>query len=231
MTRKSIFFMALTLVAVLAVGLAQAHGVGVIAGVQHQPITLLPLIPLMGVISDRTSQTTSQNPSPALDLVRANQNVFLGDYIYFLLNGVMSTTVATQPVCAQATTASKAKTTNATVLREAGAAFALAATDNYWTLAPAASVLAVASFRRYLLIDTAGVASVLASNDSTVSAASCRFPALPANGSAVVGVLTVATDATHTFTPATTALNAAGITATFIDGIDINVPLAQTITP
>ena len=39
-------------------------------------------------------------------------------------------------------------------------------------------------------------------------------------GDRIVGVLTVATYSTHTFTPGTTALNATGITATFVDGID-----------
>jgi hypothetical protein len=48
---------------------------------------------------------------------------------------------------------------------------------------------------------------------------------------AIVGVLTVATDSTHTFTPGTTLLGAAGITATYIDGIDISVPLATLVTP
>lgn len=228
MNRKTYLWMFATLITVVAVGVAHASGLAVTPA-PHSPYDLLPLVPFMGVISDRTSQTTSQNPSPALDLVRANMNLLLADFTYFLLNGVMSTTVATQPVVAIATTTSKVKTTNATVLLEKGAAFALAATDNYWTLT--GGVLAVLSFRRYLLIDTAGVASVLASNDSLVSAAACRFPALPANGSAVVGVVSIATDATHTFTPGTTLLGAAGITATFIDGIDITVPIAQTITP
>lgn len=160
---------------------------------------------------------------------RDQLNQLIRDFYYFTQNGVMSSTVATQPLCARGGTAQKVKTTNATVLKENGAAVALAATDDYWTLAPV-GVLAVSSFRRFLLLDTAGVASVQASTDAA-TAAGCTWTNRPAAGTAIVGILTVATDATHTFTPATTALNAAGITATFIDGIDDSVFFASVVTP
>jgi len=92
------------------------------------------------------------------------------------------------------------------------------ATDPLWTLT--GGVLAVASFRRYLLcIGSGGTASVIASTDSTVSAASCVYTTMP-DGVCVFSFITVATDATHTFTPGTTALNATGITTTFADGTD-----------
>lgn len=179
-------------------------------------------------ISD--SVAMDKNALPITDTVRAAYNILAADATYFRLNGIASGTTATMPVCATGTTTSKVKTTNATVLRNAGAANALAASDDFWTLT--GGVLAVSSFRRYLLLcDTADAATVLASNDSTVAATSCRFPSLPANGVAIVGVLTVATDSTHTFTPATTLLGAAGITATYIDGTDIGVSLATLVTP
>lgn len=176
-------------------------------------------------VNDSVAQDKSSYFST--DSVRANLNALVADFAYFILNGVRSATVATMPVCARATTASKVKTTNATVLNESGAAVALAATDNYWTLT--GGNLAAGFARRYLLLDTAGVASVLASADAATAAA-CRWASRPANGSAIVGVLTIV-NATNPFIPGTTLLSAAGVTDTYIDGIDINVPLATLITP
>jgi hypothetical protein len=179
-------------------------------------------------ISDSTAQ--DRNTSFAYDTLRQQFNLLVAETNYFRLNGLASSTVATAPVVATATTTSKVKTTNATVVRSAGALVALGATDNYWTLT--GGDLAVSSFRRYLLCtNAAGTASVVASGDSIVSAAACRWSALPAAGVAILGILTVATDSTHTFTPATTLLGAAGITATYVDGIDVGVPLATIVTP
>lgn len=179
-------------------------------------------------ITDSVSQGSGDYP--ALDKVRQEYNKLAAAHTYFLLNGVASTTVATTPGVTIATTASKVKTANATVLRNAGALNALSASDDFWTLD--GGVLAALSFRRYLLLcDASDAASVLASDDSTVSAASCRWHTLPANGLAIVGVLTVATAAATTFTPATTLLSAAGITDTYIDGIDVDVPLYDLVTP
>jgi hypothetical protein len=170
-----------------------------------------------------------KNAPPVTDSVRVAYNLAVRDLIYFMLNRVVHAAAASMPVCATATTTSKVKTTNACTLVNAGAVNALAATDNFWTLT--GGDLAVSSFRRYLLCaDASDAASVIASTDAATAAA-CRFPNLPANGVAIVGVLTVATDATHTFTPGTTLLGAAGITATYIDGIDINVPLATLVAP
>ena len=176
-------------------------------------------------VTDSTAQDKSSYP--AFDTARAMLSILVADFNYFFLNGVASTTVATMPLCARATTASKVKTTNASTLREAGAVVALAATDNYWTLT--GGNLAAGFARRYALIDTAGVASVLASTDAATSAA-CRWLTRPANGAAIVGILTIV-NATNPFIPGTTLLSAAGVTDTYIDGIDINVPLATLVTP
>lgn len=178
------------------------------------------------------TDTVAQSGSDyfARDTVRAELNKLMQAHTYFMLNGVASTTVATAPVVDIATTASKVKTTNATVLRNAGALNALAATDDFWTLT--GPDLAASSFRRYLLLcDASDTATVMASTDSTTSAADCRWSTLPPNGTAIVGILTVATAAATTFTPGTTLLSAAGITDTYIDGIDISVPLYDIVTP
>jgi hypothetical protein len=119
---------------------------------------------------------------------------------------------------AQGTTAQKVKTVNSIAYAINGALFTKAGTDDFWTLS--GTVVAVSSWQKYLLcIDNAGAASIVECTQSLVSAAAVALAALPANKS-VVGVLTIATDGTHTFTPGTTALNGTGITATFTNGLD-----------
>lgn len=155
----------------------------------------------------------------AYDVVRQQYNQLAKAVSYFALNGVMSTTTATLPAVTIATNTTGVRTTQATVLKNAGVANALASTDNFWTLT--GGILAASSFRRYLLLcDASDTASVLASDDVTTAAADCRWSTLPANGTAIVGILTVATGAATTFEPGVTALSAAGITDTYIDGID-----------
>lgn len=142
----------------------------------------------------------------------------LRSQVFFTATGPLA------PACAIATTTTQAKTTNATFYKVDGTLKSKAATDNLWT--PTGGVLAAGSFRKYLLLlDGSGTASVFSSNDSTVSAAACTWPfgtSIPWDGKGIIGTLTVATDATHTFTPGVgnTALNAAGITSTFVDGED-----------
>lgn len=174
------------------------------------------------------SRVQHASSQPAFDETRQELNKLITDLRYLILNGLASTTIATLPVCATATVTSKVKTTADTVARCAGALNAVAATDNAWV--PTGGVLAVASFRRYmLLVDSADAFTVLASTDAATAAA-CVFANTPANGLACLGILTVATDATHTFTPAVTLLGAAGITATYVDGIDTAVGVAGQVT-
>jgi hypothetical protein len=119
---------------------------------------------------------------------------------------------------AQGTTTSKVKSVNSVDFAIDGAIFRKAGTDDLWTLS--GSVVAISSWQKYLLcLDSAGAASIVAGTASTVSAAAVTLPTLPTS-KAVIGVLTIATNGSTTFTPGTTALNAAGITATFADGLD-----------
>jgi len=112
-----------------------------------------------------------------------------------------------------------------------GAFLSKAATDNLWT--PAGSVVAVSSWQKYvLMLNAAGAASVQEGVASTINAASVAWTNISAisdwaplltllnSGKAIAGVLTIATNSSTTFTPGTTALNAAGITATYTNGID-----------
>lgn len=119
---------------------------------------------------------------------------------------------------ARGTTAQKAKTVNTTTYRVDGKNYSLAGSDDFWTLA--GTTVAVSAFQKYLLcIDASATASIIEGTQSTVSAAAVVLPNHP-QAKCILGVLTIATDATHTFIPGTTALNATGITATFQDGFD-----------
>lgn len=136
-----------------------------------------------------------------------------------------------------ATTTSQVKTVNSTQFSVGGKLFTKGATDNFWTLA--GTTVAAGSFQKYALcVSDAGVASVVEATQSTVSAAAVTWqnvtPMAKANpqnpwapiisiltaSRAIFAILTIATDASHTFIPGTTLLGAAGITATLNDGID-----------
>lgn len=146
------------------------------------------------------------------------------DYIRQCVNKLVAwfdaveNSVAGKAQVATATVTSQVKTTNQVDFFCSGSVFRKAATDNFWTLT--GGVLAISSWRKYaLVVDNAGTATVVAGTDSTVSAAAAGLPALPA-GKCVFGILTVATNGATTFTPGTTLLGAAGITATYVDGLD-----------
>lgn len=144
--------------------------------------------------------------------------------------------------CTTGTTTTKVKTANTLTFTVNGVFYSLAGTDDFWTLS--GTVVKKGSYQKYLLlVDTAGVASIQEGTQSTVGASSVVWTNVDAStawaaflsalGSTkcCAGVLTIATDATHTFTPGTTALDAAGITATFVDGLDQSIlPLIATPT-
>lgn len=143
---------------------------------------------------------------------------------------------------ATATTTSKAKTVNTLTYLIAGVFFSKGATDNFWTLS--GTTVAASSWQKYLLlIDSSGAASIQEGTQSLVSAAAVSWtnvtgvsrwgPLLSVlnAGKCIVSTLTIATDATHTFVPGTTLLGAAGITATFVDGMDQSLlPLIANTT-
>lgn len=136
---------------------------------------------------------------------------------------------------ATATNTTGVKTTATTQYFVNGTLYTKAATDPLYTLGSATSntAVAAASWQKYLLLlNSSGTATVQEASQSLVSAAAVSYKNLSAvskwaplmsllsAGTTIAGVLTIATDATHTFTPGTTALTATGITATFQDGLD-----------
>ena len=198
--------------------------------------------------SDQVSQTTSQNPSPALDQVRVAVNAIIQDAIYAILNRPawqVSTAAVAPPLCATATVTSQVKTTNTTQLFVNGVVLSLSATDPLWTnailLAANAANLAAGSVRRYLLLwdgtSSTTVMSCLSSNDVVIGAGTsaaallaCRFPSNPPVTKAIVGILNIV-NLTNPFIPGTTLLGATGVTATYVDGPDINSFQASITTP
>lgn len=142
------------------------------------------------------------------------------DY-YRSRNGLIPHTVATLPVMAIATTKDLVKSTNACVTKHAGVlGNAVAAADDAWALTGAAIANATGAplFVRYLLLVNASDTKTVQRSSQAATKAACVFDALPADGLAIMGILTVEIANGTTFTPDTTLLDAAGITATFIDG-------------
>ena len=191
-------------------------------------------------ITDSAQQ--DYNSNFAKDTVRAQLNAVAKDQQYFFFNRpawqVAAGAVA-PPVVNTGTTTSKVKTTATTQLVVGGVLKSLTATDDLWTLT--GGNLAIGSVRSYLLLwdgtSSTTVVSVLASNDlliasyanATAAIAALRWPAMPANGTAIVGILNIA-NVTNAFVPATTLLGATGVTATYVDGPDIRCPIASLVT-
>ena len=74
------------------------------------------------------------------------------------------------------------------------------------------TVIPASSFRRYLVvIDTLGAVTAVPG-----ATGENMLPEIPLH-KAPIGAVKVATDATHTFTPGTTSLNATGVTDTYYD--------------
>lgn len=116
-----------------------------------------------------------------------------------------------------ATTTTKVKFVNTVTYRFEGVNTTLAAADNFWTLN--GPTVPISSFQKWLLcVDSAQAAFAIPGVPAS-TAAGVTFGALP-NGYAIFGGVQVATDATHTFIPATTAIGATGITTTYWDGYE-----------
>lgn len=151
------------------------------------------------------------------------------DALITAVNRVSNQVVGLSAGVAIATTASKVKTAVAVQFLVNGVYTKLAISDNFWTLTGAN--LADGYTRKYLLlVDGAGAASVLASDDRlTAAAAQCVFPAIPA-GKVCLGVLQVDTSGAA-FVPGTTLLSAGTVTDTYTDGHPAGVLGAPTVTP
>jgi hypothetical protein len=120
---------------------------------------------------------------------------------------ILGTYVMGNPVLAIGTTTTACSTTAATEFCINGKVFTKAATADLFVHSDV-TVQPVGTTRYYgLYLNASGTATVV-QGDST------KLPA-PADDVCLIGVIKVVTDATHTFTPGTTAHSAAGITATY----------------
>jgi hypothetical protein len=119
---------------------------------------------------------------------------------------------------AKGTNAHTIKTANSVNYTINGVFKGKGATDN---IAMTACLLqAISTWCLYLVsLDAADAATVTKGEDASTDTA--VRPDLPANN-CPIGLIKVATDATHTFTSGTTDLSAAGITATYQDVSTIN---------
>ncbi len=125
--------------------------------------------------------------------------------------------VLTAAAVATGTTTSKVKTVATATFTIDGTFKTKAATDDLWTLS--GTVVAASMFQKYLLLlNAAGTASIQEGIQAS-AAAGVVFNTLP-DAKAIIGIATVATDSSTTFTPGTTLLGAAGITTTYVDGFD-----------
>jgi len=175
---------------------------------------------------------TLNNEAPALARLGLGGGVGLGtllDALITAVNRVSNQVVGLSAGVAIATTASKVKTAVAVQYLVNGVYCKLAISDNFWTLT--GPDIAIGNARKYLLlVDAAGTASVLASDDRLIAAvAQCVFPPIPA-GKVCLGVLQIE-NATNAFVAGTTLLSAAGVTDTYTDGQPAGVLGAPTVTP
>lgn len=150
------------------------------------------------------------------------------------------------PVLATATVTTQVKSTATTELMVNGVLKSLTATDPLLLTANIAAgdpnVLAIGSVRRWQVCwDGASATTVITcrpSNDKVIAnyasaalaLAACRWPSLPPLGTVIVGVVDI-TNITNVFTPGTTLLGAAGVTAAYRDGPDANCGITSLIAP
>lgn len=172
-------------------------------------------------VASYPDQTTRGSPQRA-DIALNNASAL------FAMNRTFAT-----PTITIGTTTTKVRTT-ATCTFTLGGAFqtAVSSTDDLWTLS--GTLVAAGSYQKYLLMwDSTGASAptIQEGVQSTVGASSVGWTNVAAGswgpiitllnaGKVIVGYILVATDSTHTFTPGTTALGAAGITTTYFQGID-----------
>lgn len=124
------------------------------------------------------------------------------------LRDVIGTFASGKAGLAEGTNSATIKTTSTISFSIAGILYSLAATDNI--AVTATGVQAISTTLLYLVcVNAAG--AVL-----TVVGTATDLPAVP-SGYCPIGAFKIVTDASHTFTPGTTDMSAAGITATFVD--------------
>lgn len=248
MTRKTLFLVVVTAIAVVAVGLAHVHGVVPPHAGPLDLVPLVPLLPIMGSVNDTVVNDKGAQMGPIGTLMQ-QIDLLVRENAYWRLHRpawqVAAAAVA-PPVLATATVTTQVKSTATTQLMVNGVLTSLTATDPLLLAADIAAgdpnVLAVGSVRRWQVCwDGAAATTKITcrpSNDQVIAnfanaaaaLLACRWPSLPPAGTVIVGLVDI-TNVTNVFTPGTTLLGAAGVTAAYHDGPDANCGVASIIAP
>ena len=200
-------------------------------------------------VNDKIAQ--DKNTGFATDTVRAQLDNIVQEVSYWRLNRPawqVSTAAVAPPVLATATVTSTVKSTATTQLMVGGVLTSLTATDPLMVNANIAAedpnILAAGSVRRWQVCwdgtNATTVITIRPSNDVVIATATpataagallaCRWTSLPPAGTVIVGIVDI-TNTTNPFIPGTTLLGAAGVTAAYHDGPDINCGTASLVTP
>lgn len=199
-------------------------------------------------VNDTVANDKGAQYAPNATLLQQLDNA-IRDFQYLALHHPawqVSTAAVAPPVLATATVTTQVKSTATTQLMVNGVLTSLTATDPLLLAADFAlgdpNTLAIGAVRRWQICWDATNATtkitarpsntqVIASfADAAHAIAACRWPNLPPAGTVIVGILSVA-NVTNVFTPGTTLLGAAGVTATYVDGPDVNCFLGTPVTP
>lgn len=130
------------------------------------------------------------------------------------LRNILGTMVCSFGTLAIATTKSKVKSTSTLDYMIKGIMYTKAATDNLWTLAGTALTSAGGTTRFLLCLDSSGNASVIQASLTSDTYADLPVDSAGAPTVCPIGEVKVVA-ASVAFTPGTTLLDAAGITATY----------------
>lgn len=199
-------------------------------------------------VNDTTTNDPNAQYGPIGTLI-AQINAAVRELAYWRLHRpawqVAAAAVA-PPVLNIATDTKTVKSTATTELMVNGVLKSLTATDPLMVVAniPASdpNTLAIGSVRRWQVCwdgtNATTVITLRPSNDKVIASyasaalalAACRWPSLPPLGTVIVGIVDI-TNVTNVFTPGTTALNAAGVTAAYRDGPDANCGISSLIAP
>jgi hypothetical protein len=163
--------------------------------------------------------TRTQTPSsqPAFDETRQEHNKLVDDDNYHHLNYPL-----TSAALATGTTVQKVKSVAAVVSVVNGAFTASkGATDDEWTLGVAGSNTAVVTgfSQKYLLLRDAAGTPTVQEGIQAATLAAVTFGPMQAS-KACIGVLNIVNTSGANFVPGTTSLAAAGIAATYTNGLD-----------
>lgn len=168
-----------------------------------------------------TNAVPDRGTYPVGDSIREELNQLIRDFNYFVEHHIVASGAV-----ATATVTSQVKTVAVAGYLVGGNLLTKAATDNLWT--PVGATFAAGLSNKYLLyLDAAGAATVQEGVPAATLAA-VTFAARPPAGKTVIGVLSVV-NATNPFIPGTTLLGAAGVTATYENGLDNSCLQALTL--